>query len=131
MIVLVDTHSGVPVYRQIMDQVRFQVASGLLAPGKELPSTRGLAADLQVNPMTVSKAYHLLERDGVLARRPGLPLVVAATDADQAEADRLKQVEDELSAVVSRIRQLGVDADTASAVLRRLLNHSPGDGRHD
>ena len=57
MLLHLDRHSGVPVFRQIQDQVRFLVASGVLKAGAELPSTRALAADLGLNPMTVSKAY--------------------------------------------------------------------------
>ena len=77
MLIVVDPSSGVPVFRQVMDQVRFHIASGLLKAGDELPATRSLSAELGVIPMTVSKAYNLLERDGVLERRPGRPLVVA------------------------------------------------------
>ncbi len=76
MILVVDTHSGIPVYRQLMEQIRFHVASGLLSPGDEIPSTRSLSAKLGVNPMTISKAFALLEEEGVLERRPGLPSVV-------------------------------------------------------
>jgi len=76
MILVVDTHSGIPVYRQLVNQIRFGVASGLLAAGEEIPSTRALSATLGVNPMTVSKAFSLLEEAGVLERRPGRPHVV-------------------------------------------------------
>ena len=65
MILVVDPHSGFPVYRQIVDQVRLQVSSGALAPGDELPSTRSLSTQLGVNPMTISKAYALLEGEGL------------------------------------------------------------------
>jgi DNA-binding transcriptional MocR family regulator len=65
MLIVVDPHSGVPVYRQLMDQIRFHIASGLLKPGDELPSTRALSTELGVNPMTVSKAYSFLERSCV------------------------------------------------------------------
>src|SRR3954469_7292292 len=58
--------SGVPIYRQLLDQIRAQVASGRLPPDQFLPSVRQLAQQLQVNPMTVSKAYSLLERDGLV-----------------------------------------------------------------
>ena len=78
MLIVIDPSRGVPVFRQVMDQVRFHIASGLLQPGDELPATRSLSAELGVNPMTISKAYNLLERDGVLERRPGRPLVVKA-----------------------------------------------------
>ncbi|MGD8818260.1 MAG: GntR family transcriptional regulator, partial [Acidobacteriota bacterium] len=81
MILTIDPHSGVPAYRQIIDQVRFHVTSGLLQPGDEIPSTRALSKELGVNPMTVSKAFTLLEEEGVLERRPGLPHVVRQRSA--------------------------------------------------
>src|SRR5829696_5019926 len=58
--------SGVPIYRQLLDQIRSQIASGRLPADSFLPSVRQLAQQLQVNPMTVSKAYSLLERDGLV-----------------------------------------------------------------
>ena len=64
----VNTSSGVPIYRQLMDQVRALVASGRLAEGDLLPPVRQVAQDLQINQMTVSKAYSLLEREGVVER---------------------------------------------------------------
>src|SRR5688500_20378482 len=58
--------SGVPIYRQLMDQVRAQIAGGRLSPGDFLPSVRQVAEELEVNPMTVSKAYSLLEKEQVV-----------------------------------------------------------------
>ena len=81
MLIVVDPHSGVPVYRQVMDQIKFHIASGILRAGDELPSTRSLSAELGVNPMTISKAYSYLERDEVVERRPGRPLVVKESGA--------------------------------------------------
>lgn len=63
--------SGVPIYRQLMDQIRGLAASGRLKAGDALPSVRQVAETLEVNPMTVSKAYSLLERDGVIERKRG------------------------------------------------------------
>ena len=77
MIFTIDRHSGIPAYRQLMEQIRMGIASGLLESGQALPSTRALSAEIDTNPMTVSKAYGLLEREGLLIRRPGLPLVIA------------------------------------------------------
>ncbi|HOG94183.1 MAG TPA: GntR family transcriptional regulator, partial [Opitutaceae bacterium] len=74
----IDLHNGVPAYRQIMDQIKLQIATGLLPAGAELPSTRTLSAELALNPMTVSKAYGLLERDGILECRRGQTLTVRA-----------------------------------------------------
>lgn len=66
MLIVLDLHSGVPTYRQIVEQVRLQIASGRLGAGEALPSTRQLAQQLGINPMTVSKAYGLLEAEGAL-----------------------------------------------------------------
>ena len=78
MLFYVDPHSGVPIFRQLMDQVKLSITSGVLEVGAELPSIRSISVPLGVNPMTISKAYNLLVREGVLERRPGRPLVVAA-----------------------------------------------------
>jgi GntR family transcriptional regulator len=69
--------SGVPIYRQLLDQARAQIATGRLAPGAFLPSVRQVASELTVNPMTVSKAYSLLERDGIveLVRGQGMRVI--------------------------------------------------------
>ena len=124
MILVVDSHSGIPVYRQIMDQIRFHVASGLLGPGDELPSTRALSARLGVNPMTVSKAFSLLESEGLVERRPGLPLVVRSQENETMQTRKLEQLRDALDPVVTRARQLGVDTDEAVRLFRRLLEDS-------
>jgi len=72
-------HTGAPepIYRHLVDQVRLRMAAGQLVARQEIPSVRELAQELAVNPMTVSKAYSLLEFEGVLERRRGLSMVVA------------------------------------------------------
>jgi GntR family transcriptional regulator len=121
VLIVVDASSGVPVFRQVMDQVRFHIASGLLAEGDELPPTRTLSAEIGVNPMTISKAYNLLERDGVLERRPGRPLVVAPLDSAELEVQKLDQLRANLAGAVRAARQLGIDPDDAIGVFRELL----------
>jgi len=125
VMIVVDPSSGVPVFRQVMDQVRFHIASGLLRPGDELPATRTLSAELGVNPMTISKAYNLLERDGVLERRPGRPLVVAAMDADEIELEKMEQLRTSLTEAVRVAHQLGVDTEEALTTYRELLQGAP------
>ncbi len=129
MLIVVDPHSGVPVYRQIIDQVKFHVASGLLQPGDELPSTRNLAAELGVNPMTVSKAYNWMEREGVVERRPGLPLTVRPAPAADLEAERLEQLRARLAPTATMVRQLGIPGQKALEVFRALLDGQTTEGR--
>ncbi len=116
----IDRHSGVPVYRQLVDQVRFQAAAETLAVGAELPSTRALGMELGVNPMTISKAYGELERLGVIERRPGKPNVVAAQKSAADAAD--SELRRALRPAATAIRQLGVPVEDAVNLLRDLLD---------
>ena len=70
--------SGVPIYRQLINQVRRMVLSGQLPPGTEMPSVRDVAEEYTVNPTTISKAYSLMELEGLLQRNRGKPMTVAA-----------------------------------------------------
>ena len=127
MLIVVDPHSGVPVYRQLMDQIKFHIASGVLVPGDELPSTRALSAELGVNPMTISKAYSFLEREDVIERRPGRPLIVKAAEKSDIEGRRIEQVRQSLAGTVTVVRQLGVGAGDAVRLFEQMLKES-GDG---
>jgi len=75
-----------------------------------------------VNPMTISKAFALLEEEGVLERRPGLPHVVSQNQDDRLHATRIKQLEEALRPIATKAIQLGLDPEQAVAVLRRLLD---------
>ncbi len=125
MLIVVDPHSGVPVYRQLMDQIKFHIASGILKPGDELPSTRGLSAELGVNPMTISKAYSFLEREDVIERRPGRPLVVKAMGATGLQDQRMEQVRQSLAPTVTVVRQLEVDAGEVVRLFEEMLGETP------
>jgi len=127
MLFYVDPHSGVPIFRQLMDQVKVNIASGVLKPGDELPSIRSLSVPLGVNPMTISKAYNLLVHDEILTRRPGKSLVVA--DLGQAEIvdRRLDQLGQNLRQSVALVRQFDIDDGDAVALFRKLLAESEPD----
>ena len=124
MLLVIDHHNGIPAYRQIMEQVKFQIASGVLTPGTELPSTRALSAELTLNPMTISKAYGLLERDGVLERRRGQTLTVRAMSADDLHEHKLDPLRQQLAAAVTMARQLGVSPAQAVKLFRETLDAS-------
>jgi len=80
MFLPVDPASGLPVYRQIIDQLRRMMVSGRLAPGERLPSIRELAGRLRINPLTVSRAYGDLEREGLIEMRRGLGMYVRPSE---------------------------------------------------
>lgn len=112
---LLNPASGVPLYRQIVDQTRLLVAAGRLAPGRCLPSVRTMAADLDVNPMTVSKAYSLLEQAGIVARRRGIGMVVTEAGLDVAEA-----IGPDAAALIRTARQLGMSRSDLFAKIEKL-----------
>lgn len=110
--------SGIPIYRQLAEQIRRLVAGGQLAPGAALPSVRELALEHAVNPMTISKAYALLEAEGVLVRNRGKPMTVASRSATQAAPrERLAQLEDEVANLILAARQLELDREQVIALV--------------
>jgi GntR family transcriptional regulator len=122
MLIVVDPQGDVPVYRQLMEQIKLLIASGQLKPGDELPSTRRLSSELGVNPMTISKAYSYLERDDVLERRPGLPLIVKPFGAQQLRARRIDLLREHLTPIVTMVQQLSFDTEEALAVFGEMLD---------
>lgn len=126
MLIVVNPQGDVPVYRQLMEQIKFLIASGQLKPGDDLPSTRTLSSELGVNPMTVSKAYSYLEREGLLERRPGRPLIVRAFDAEQLQVRKVDLLRQSLAPVVTVVRQLGLDNAQALKVLGEMLDDTYG-----
>jgi GntR family transcriptional regulator len=111
----------VPIYRQIVDQVRRRVASGSLAAGHELPSVRALAQAHAINPMTVSKAYSLLETEGLLERRRGMGMFVAAVRTARSASQRLALLEPALQAAAQQASELGLGAGQALQLFERCL----------
>jgi GntR family transcriptional regulator len=111
-------HSGIPIYRQLSEQIRRLVASGQLAPGTPLPSIRELALKHAINPMTVSKVYSLLESEGVLERHRGKPMTVAAGPVREPAKARIEALDPHLDNLILAGRQLELDADDVVAALR-------------
>ena len=113
--------SGIPIYRQLVEQVRRLVAGGQLPPGTELPSVRDLARQHAVNPMTVSKAYALLETEGLLERHRGEPMTVAAGRRGGAAplAQRVKQIDQLATQLVTAARQLELDRHDLQQLIDR------------
>lgn len=118
---VIDTRSAVPVYVQIMEQIRTRVSEGDLPPGSPIPSVRQMAADLGINPNTVAKAYMLLEREGIIltVRRRGTFV------AEMASARAKESLDARLDSAVERILDetaaLGVDKGQLLAALRRKI----------
>lgn len=123
----INTGSAEPIYRQLMDQLRRRVAAGQWVAGQELPSVRELALQLAVHPMTISKAYGLLESEGLLQRRRGLSMVIAAGHVRPAAArERIEQLRPTLERAAAEARELAIPPAQVLQLFERLLNE-PGD----
>jgi GntR family transcriptional regulator len=120
MLLQIDHHSGQPIYRQVIDQIRRQVMAGQLREGEQLPSVRDLAAQLRVNPMTISKVYSLLEMEGLLDRRRGVGLFVVGLNKSEASRTKSDMLEEALTKAVVLAVQLGIPEDKARDLLTRL-----------
>ena len=121
--VSINTGSPEPIYRQLIEQLRRRVAAGQWRPGQELPSVRELAADLAVHPMTISKAYSLLETEGLLQRRRGLSMVIAEQPRGPSGAtDREALLRPALQTAAAQARELAVSKARALALFKEQLN---------
>ncbi|SEL26581.1 GntR family transcriptional regulator [Roseateles sp. YR242] len=114
--------SAEPIYRQLVEQLRRRVASGQLVAGQEIPSVRELAQALAVHPMTISKAFGLMEAEGLLERRRGLPMVVAAQHQKAMRTrSRVELLRPVLEKAAAEARQLELPQDQVLALFKSLL----------
>jgi GntR family transcriptional regulator len=119
----IQTGSAEPIYRQLIDHVRRRVASGQIKAGDEIPSVRDLAQRLAVHPMTISKAYSLLEAEGLLERRRGLSMRVAAQHQAAMPADaRIALLRPVLARAAAEARQLQLPPHTVLQLLQDILD---------
>lgn len=118
------TGSSEPIYRQLVEQTRRLVAGGQLAPGDSMPSVREIAGALAVNPMTVSKAYGILEMEGVLSRRRGLGMEVAQARAPgNSLAERCELLRPTLERAATHARELELDPEAVLALFSTILRN--------
>ncbi len=117
-----DLHSGVPAYRQIIDQVRGGLASGALLAGDQLPTVRQLAVDLAINPNTVVRAYKELELGGLLETHQGTGTFIGAQKLPQAGAERERQLGQIAADAVSRAGAAGFTIEELVTQLRAWPN---------
>ena len=124
----INPSSGVPIYRQLMDQVRTLIGAGRLTEGAMVPSVRQIAEGLQINPMTVSKAWSLLERDGLLERVRGQGMrVLAAAKPRATVKERQQALQPLLEQVVIQAAQLSLSREQVLAAMAAALKELPGE----
>ena len=107
----ISASDGVPIYQQIVNQVKYLIASGRLAAGEELPPIRVLAERLLVNPNTVARAYRELESAGVVEKRRTAGTYVSETGSPLARRERLRIMAERVDALLAEARQLGIGVD--------------------
>lgn len=105
----INIKDGVPIYRQIANQIRYMVASGLLLPGEEIAPVRTLALQLSVTPNTVVKAYDELEALGVIFKRRGAGTYIAEEAVALADQERLRIIQQRIDALLAEAHQLNFD----------------------
>ena len=110
---------GLPIYRQIVNQVKYLVAAGRVAPGEELPPIRVLAEQLVVNPNTIARAYLELEREGMVTKRHGAGTYVSDNGSPLKRAERMKLLTQRVDALLAEARHLDVALDELLQVLRQ------------
>ena len=113
--------SGVPIYLQLMEQVKHSVETGALRPGDQLPGIRPLAEELVINPNTVAKAYAELTSEGWLESRQGLGLFVATPRQRLSNGERDRRMDEAIQAFVHEVAALDYPPDRALARLDRAL----------
>jgi len=123
-----DSHSGVPVYRQMIDQVQGAIAMGVLRPGDQLPTVRLVAVELAINPNTVMRAYRELEIRGFLDTQQGTGTFVADRPDEVTQEDRERKVFQLVGEFVARAGAAGVTVEELSQALRHFANQSNPDG---
>jgi len=112
MQIQIDNSSGRPVYQQIIDQVKRDIALGRLVKEEKLSTVRELAVQLTINPNTIAKAYRQLEQEGIIVTRPGSGAFVANLDSNLSRAVKKKIVSDELERIAVEAFHMQIDAQT-------------------
>ncbi len=120
MFLNLNPNSGLPIYRQMLQQFRERIASGQLAVGEKLPSVRDLSVELQVNPLTAAKVYQYLERDGLVEVRRGQGTFVAGSPKRLNRAEQEKLIQPALDQLISEAVHLGLDEER----LQRLVHQT-------
>ena len=113
----ISSSDAIPIYTQIVRQLKHLISTGRLVAGDELPGIRVLAAGLLVNPNTVARAYMELENEGLLIKRPGTGTYVSDQGSPLAHKERLKILNEKIESLVVEARQLEFDADSVQSLL--------------
>ncbi|MCR5596110.1 MAG: GntR family transcriptional regulator [Lachnospiraceae bacterium] len=121
MRIILNNTSMVPIYEQLMDQIKSEIISGGLAENEVLPSVRSLSAELRISALTVKKAYDRLEEEGFVVTVHGKGTYVAATDKQLAMEARKKTVEDDFAAAIQKASAIGLTKNDIIEIVEIIL----------
>lgn len=127
MQIRISPNDGIPIYLQIVNQIRYLAAAGRLAAGEQLPSVRKLAEDLVVNPNTVARAYRELEAAGVITTRRGAGVYVADGGSPLAEGEKTRIINERLDMLLAEAAQMGIGLEELTRRLRQRAGRMTGE----
>ena len=119
MQIRISEQDGVPIYLQIVNQVKFLIASGRLSPGDEMPPIRGLAETLTVNPNTVARAYRELEAEGIVEKRRTAGTYVAESGTRLSRTECVKILTERIDALLSEAKQMEIGTDEILKLIKQ------------
>lgn len=123
MLLHLNPNSGLPVYRQMIQQLKERIASGQLASDTQLPSVRDLSAELSINPLTVAKVYQFLERDGFVEFRRGQGTFVASDRKTMTSEQKRKLIQPAVDQLISESIHLGLSGPELLALIQHAYDH--------
>ncbi len=127
MHIFIDSRSGVPIYRQLIQQIENGILGGLLKPGQQLPTVREIALELTINPNTVARAYRELEQLGLLASYQGRGTFVSSSIAATDSKEKELIIKKGLNQLVKQAKQLNIHQDRLSELFGEVLNERGGE----
>jgi GntR family transcriptional regulator len=122
MLIDIDVHGGVPIYRQVIEQVKRLILTGQLEEGEQLESVANLSSRLKVNPMTISKAYQFLVQEGLVERRRGVGLFVAELPNDTERDVKTTVLGEALRKAASLAVQMDISEKEATDLFAEQFN---------
>ncbi len=135
MQIRINAHDGVPIYLQVVQQIRYLVAAGRLGPGDELPPIRGLAEQLTVNPNTIARAYRELEVAGIVEKRRTAGTYVTDQGSPLARRERTKILTERIDQLLAESTQMGFELDEVIRLLQQrhavIARSQSGENTHE
>ncbi len=116
---IISASSGIPIYKQLYSQIERMVLNGYFAESEQLPSVRQVASDLDVNPMTVSKAYGLLEERGYLTRLRGKGMVVSFRDSEVLQQEKITMLDEMINELLVQAKHMGISGDKVAEMINQ------------